>query len=141
MSKKSNVQGLRARLRARAWLYAPVMATSILVLAQPARAEISNSATANGTAGGNPVTSAPGTVDIPVVVANPNLDLAKSIGAAASVVAGSNATITDGGDTIVYHYEITNNGNVTITGVTPVDTGPSFGNPQVAGTGSLPASR
>jgi uncharacterized repeat protein (TIGR01451 family) len=113
------------------------MATSFLAFTQPTLADISNSATASGTYGGNPVTSAPDTVDIPVVVANPSLSISKSIGTGATVAAGANATITDGGDTIVYHYIITNNGNVTITGVTPVDVAPLFGPAQVLGSGSM----
>ena len=137
MKQKSQVQNPRVKSIARTWLYAPVIATSFLAFTQPTLANISNSATASGTYGGNPVTSAPGTVDIPVVAANPSLSIAKSIGTAASVAAGANATITDGGDIIIYHYIITNNGNVTITGVTPIDVGPSFGNPQTAGTGTM----
>ena len=137
MITRQQVQSSKVRSIARAWIYAPVMATSFLAFAQPTLADISNSATASGTYGGNPVTSAPDTVDIPVVAANPSLSIAKSIGTVATVALGSNATITDGGDTIIYHYIITNNGNVTITGVTPVDVGPSFGNPQTAGTGSM----
>ena len=137
MQTKLEIESSRAKSMARTWMYAPVLATSFLMLTQSAHADISNSATASGNFGGNPVTSAPDTVDVPVVTANPSMVIAKSIGTAASVAAGANATITDGGDTIIYHYIITNNGNVTITGVTPVDTGPSFGNPQTAGTGSL----
>lgn len=137
MQTKQQEQSSKVKAIARTWIYAPVIAASFLALAQQAQAFISNSATASGTYGGNPVTSAPDTVDIPVVTANPSLSIAKSIGTAASVALGANATITDGGDTIVYHYIITNNGNVTITGVTPVDAGPSFGTAQVAGTGSM----
>jgi uncharacterized repeat protein (TIGR01451 family) len=137
MITKPQAQSPKIRSIARAWIYAPVMATSFLALAQPTYADIDNTATANGTYSGNPVTSAPDSVNIPVVTANPSLSIAKSIGTAATVAAGVNATITDGGDTIVYHYIITNNGNVTITGVTPVDAGPLFGTAQVAGTGSM----
>lgn len=121
----------------RASFYALVVVATFLTIAQPVWAEISNSATAGGTIGGNPITSVPDTVDIPVAAANPNLSITKSIGTAASVATGANNTITDAGDTIVYHYVITNSGNTTITGVAPVDAGPSFGNPQTAGTGSL----
>jgi hypothetical protein len=137
MQRKQQVQDSRVKSIARAWIYAPILAGSFLAYTQPTLADISNSATASGTYGGNPVTSASDTVDIPVVTANPSLSIAKSIGTAASVALGANASITDSGDTIVYHYIITSNGNVTITGVTPVDAGPSFGNPQTAGTGSM----
>lgn len=137
MNTKQQAQSSKVRSIALAWIYAPVMATSFLALAQPTYADIDNSATASGTYSGNPVASGPSAVSIPVVAANPSLSIAKSIGTVASVALGSNATITDGSDTIIYHYIITNNGNVTITGVTPVDVGPSFGNPQTGGTGSM----
>lgn len=137
MNTKQQGQGSSVRSIVRTWIFAPVMATSFLAFTQPTEAFISNSATASGTYSGNPVTSAPSTVNISVVAANPSLSIAKSIGTAATIAAGANATITDAGDTIVYHYIITNNGNVTITGVTPVDAGPKFGTAQVAGTGSM----
>ena len=137
MEKRLNTSKSRVTPFARTWLYGPLMATSFLALTQPTYADISNTATASGTYAGNPVTSAPDTFDIPVVTANPSLSIAKSVGTPASTALGTNATITDGGDTIVYHYIITNNGNVTITGVTPVDAGPLFGNPQTAGAGSM----
>ena len=137
MNKTQRLQNSTVGSVARVWIYAPIITASFLGLAHPTQSAITNSATASGTYGGNPVTSAPSTVNIAVVAANPSLSIAKSIGTAATLAGGSNATITDGGDTIVYHYIITNNGNVTITGVTPVDAGPSFGNPQVAGTGSM----
>ena len=139
MQTKHQLQTSRVKSIARAWIYAPVMAGSFLAFTQPTEAFISNSATASGTYSGNPVTSAPDTVDMAVVTANPSLSIAKSIGTAASIAAGADATITDAGDTIVYHYIITNNGNVTITGVTPVDVGPKFGPLQVAGTNVLSA--
>lgn len=137
MQTKLGIENSRAKSMARTWMHAPILATSFLMFTLPAQADISNSAIASGTYSGNPIASAPDTVDVPVVTANPSMVIAKSIGTAASVAAGVNAAITDGGDTIIYHYIITNNGNVTVTGVTPVDAGPSFGNPQTAGSGSL----
>ena len=137
MQTKSKSRNSTVRSTARTWIYAPVMATSFLAFTQPTEAFISNSATASGTYSGNPVTSGASTVDIPVVTANPSLSIAKSVKTVASVALGPNATITDVGDRIVYHYIITNNGNVTITGVTPVDVGPKFGPSQVAGSGSM----
>ena len=139
MQTKSKARNSTVRSTARAWIYAPVMATSFLAFTQPTEAFITNSATASGTYSGSSVTSGASAVNIPVVAANPRLSIAKSIGTAASVAAGANATITDALDTIVYHYIITNSGNVTITGVTPVDAGPKFGPSQVAGTGSMSA--
>ena len=139
MQTKSKAWNSKVKSIARTWIFAPVMATSFLAFTQPTEAFITNSATASGTYSGSPVTSGASAVNIPVVAANPRLSIAKSIGTAASVAAGANATITDALDTIVYHYIITNSGNVTITGVTPVDSGPKFGPSQVAGTGSMSA--
>jgi uncharacterized repeat protein (TIGR01451 family) len=138
MQMKSKVQNSRVRPIARTWIYAPVIATSFLALAQPTYAGIDNSATASGTYGVTTVTSAPSLVSIPVVTANPSLSMTKTVLTPATIGAG-NASITDAGDTITYQYVILNTGNVTISGVTPVDTGPSFGNPQTAGTGSMGA--
>jgi uncharacterized repeat protein (TIGR01451 family) len=138
MKTKQQSQSSKVRSIARAWIYAPVMATSFLAIAQPTYADIDNSATASGTYGVTTITSPPSVVNIPVVVANPQLSVAKSVFTAATTAAG-NPAITDAGDTIVYQYIITNNGNVTITNVTPIDTGPLFGVASDAGTGSLSA--
>ena len=139
MTTRQQAQSSKVRSIARAWIYAPIMATSFLVLAQPTQATIDNTATASGFYGIVPVMSAGDTVNIPVVTANPSLSIAKSVSVAATTALGAESGITDGGDTITYQYIVTNNGNVTLTGVTPVDTGPSFGNPQVAGTNLLGA--
>lgn len=130
----------KVRSIARAWIYAPVMATSFLAFAQPTHATIDNTATASGLYGLVPVTSAGDTVNIPVVLANPSLSVVKSVSVPATTEAvGSEPGVTDGLDTITYQYLVTNTGNVTITGVTPVDAGPSFGNPQTPGDNALGA--
>jgi uncharacterized repeat protein (TIGR01451 family) len=102
----------------------------------PANAAIDNTATASGSYGASTVTSSPDPATVPVTVKDPRLSLAKSA-AAPTTSSGANGTITDAGDTITFTYIITNNGNVTISGVTPVDTGPTFNG--AAGTGSLGA--
>ena len=136
MQTKSKAWNSKVKSIARTWIFAPVMATSFLAFTQPTEAFITNSATASGTYSASTITSAPSAVNIPVVLANPSLSIAKSIKTIASTGLGVNGTITDAGDTIVYHYIITNNGNVTITGVTPVDAKPKFGPAQVTGTGA-----
>ncbi len=100
----------------------------------PANAAIDNTATASGSYGASTVTSSPDPATVPVTLKDPRLSLSKSA-AAPTTASGANGTITDAGDTITFTYIITNNGNVTISGVTPVDTGPTFNG--AAGTGSL----
>ena len=140
MITKQQAQSSKVRSIARAWIYAPVVATSFLALVQPTLAAIENTATASGFYSGNPVTSAGDTVNIPVVLANPSLSVVKSVSVPATTEAvGSEPGVTDGLDTITYQYLVTNTGNVTITGVTPVDAGPSFGNPQTPGDNALGA--
>ncbi len=134
---------LSVRKLARTWIYTPVIATSFLVSVQPAFATIDNSAVATGTYNAAPVNSPTSNlVQIPVTAANPSLSVAKSVYApfpapAVSINLGADATITDAGDKIIYQYIITNNGNVTMSSVAPVDPGPKFGPSQIAGTGSF----
>ena len=121
---------------ARTWIYTPVIATSFLVSAQPSLATIDNSAVATGTYNAAAVNSPTSNlVQIPVTAANPSLSIAKSINTAASIAGGTDPAITDAGDTIKYQYIITNNGNVTMSSVVPVDPKPKFGTAQVTGTG------
>ena len=64
----------------------------------------------------------------------PAISMSKSAGTPTFANGGS-ATLTDGGDTILYTYTVNNTGNIAINGVTVSDAGPTFdGN---AGTGSL----
>jgi hypothetical protein len=139
MQTKQQAQGSKVRSIARAWTFAPVMATSFLAFTQPTEAFISNSATASGTYGVSTVTSPPDTVDITVVTANPDLSIVKTVSVSATTAFGPEPSITDGGDTITYQYVVKNEGNVTMTGVTPVDAAPNFGPSQIAGTGSMAA--
>ncbi|MEZ5870927.1 MAG: hypothetical protein R3D32_03600 [Nitratireductor sp.] len=106
-----------------------------LFAASPALADISNTATVNGTFGGNPVTATSSQVDVPVAAPDHNLDISKVVATAATQGSGTLATATDGGDTIVYRYTVTNAGNITETNIAIVDAGPTFDT--VAGTGSF----
>ena len=126
------------RAVARKWIFTPVLATSFLIATQPGYATIDNTATANGTPSSGTLTPATSnTVQIPVTVGNASLSIAKSVFAAATTGTGTDTTITDGGDTITYQYIITNNGNITLTSVVPVDPKPKFGPTQIIGTGSF----
>jgi uncharacterized repeat protein (TIGR01451 family) len=146
-SEGTSIMRIKARNRkpiirtvARTWITTPVVAVSFLACASPTFATIDNQATASGTYNAGTITSPQSNlVAIPVSPAAPNLSVAKSVFTVAGTALGSNNAITDGGDQIVYRYIITNNGNVTINGVVPLDAGPSFGSPQTLGTGSMSA--
>jgi uncharacterized repeat protein (TIGR01451 family) len=98
-----------------------------------AHAALENTAIASGTYGGGTITSDPDSVSVPVAPATPALKLSKTAGTITTQLGGS--SVVDGGDTVTYNYVIENTGNVTLSNVTPVDTGPTFvGN---AGTGTM----
>jgi uncharacterized repeat protein (TIGR01451 family) len=123
---------------ARTWIYTPVIATSFLISAQPSLATIDNTAVATGTYNASPVNSPTSNlVSVPVTAANPSLSVAKSVLTPATIASGANATITDSGDKITYQYIVTNNGNVTMSSVVPIDPKPKFGTAQVTGTGTF----
>jgi hypothetical protein len=101
----------------------------------PTLAFIENTATASGTYNSGTTTSPGSLVTVPVTSATPTLTTVKSVTAGPTSTAGTDNTITDGGDTITFQYVVTNTGNVTITGVTPVEAAaPTFNS--TAGTGS-----
>lgn len=103
--------------------------------AAPAFATIDNTAQAVGTytAAGD-TTSGTDSENVPVAPKAPEFTVSKAAGAP-TVANGANNAIVDAGDTITFTYTVQNTGNVTMTAVIPVDTGPTFnGN---AGTGSL----
>jgi uncharacterized repeat protein (TIGR01451 family) len=138
MNINSNNRRSTIRTVARTWIYTPVIATSFLISAQPTFATIDNRAIATGTYNAAAVNSPQSNlVQIPVTTAGPSLSVAKSVLTPATVNLGTNTTIADAGDRIVFQYIVTNNGNVSMTAVVPVDPGPRFGPSQVLGTGTF----
>ena len=115
--------------RSSPWGLSRKLGASVLTLALfasqvgSAYADITNTATANGTPAGGTLVPPTSSVNVPVALSTPSLTISKS--AAAPVDVDGDGVI-NAGDTITFTYSILNNGNVTITGVTPVDTGPTF---------------
>jgi uncharacterized repeat protein (TIGR01451 family) len=98
----------------------------------PVYAAIDNTATANGTPAAGTLTPPSDSASVPVATGVPTLTVLKTAAAPVDTVADG---VIRAGDTITYTYVVTNSGNVSISGVTPVDAGPTFNN--LAGTGSL----
>ncbi|WP_284283904.1 DUF7507 domain-containing protein [Portibacter lacus] len=84
-----------------------------------------NIAVANGTPpAGPPITSEPDTA-MTTVPNMPILTINKTA-SAASITEGVNPLLSDGGDYVDYTFEVTNEGNVTLTDVIVTDLGPLF---------------
>ncbi len=110
--------------------------TFVMAQVTPTLASIDNTATAIGTYNGSTTSYGSSSQSVPVAPAAPSMTILKTA-AAPTVAAGTNGSQTDAGDTITFTYVVTNNGNVTMNGVAPVDGGPKFGG--IAGTNSLGA--
>jgi uncharacterized repeat protein (TIGR01451 family) len=115
-----------------------VLATSFLIATQPTFATIDNTATATGTPSSGTLTApTSNTVSVPVTAANASLSIAKSVVGSVTTANGADNAIIDAGDTITYQYIVTNNGNITLTSVVPIDPKPNFGPSQLLGTGTF----
>lgn len=100
------------------------------------QAQIYNEATVTGSYGATEV-DATDDESVDVVEGAPALAIVKTATDPTIDAVGSQLDRTDAGDTITYTFVITNEGNVTLTGVTPDDDGPTFNGE--AGTGTLSA--
>ena len=115
-----------------------VLLAGTFVAAQvaPALATIDNTANAIGTYGGSTNNYGSSTQNVPVAPGAAQLTVTKSAGLP-TTANGADNTIVDANDTITYSYTVKNTGTVTLTGVVPVDTGPTFNG--TAGTATLGA--
>jgi uncharacterized repeat protein (TIGR01451 family) len=118
--------------------YIPLAAVAALsLMPSAANADIDNTANATGTYNSGTITSNNDSEAVDVTNAAPSLDIAKSVLSGPTTALGANATQTDALDTITFRYIVTNNGNVTMTGVVPVDAQPTFNGTN--GTNTFPA--
>ena len=108
---------------------------NMFAAADPATA-IDNTASATGEPTGGVLPTVPDSTAETGFELVAQLSLSKSAGAP-TIGLGVNTSATDAGDTIVYSFEVTNSGDVSIDTLVINDTGPTFNG--VTGTGTLSA--
>lgn len=87
---------------------------------------IDNTASATGAPVAGVPNNAPNSTAETGIVPNPSMTVLKEVSPVTS--------FDEAGDTITYQYTVTNTGNITIDGVVPTDSGPTFNGQPAAGT-------
>lgn len=124
-------QSVRLHSRRSRLLASGVAAMTLASAVQPAFAAIDNTATVSGTYNAAPVPTAQDGESVPVASPNQVLTATKSGVINNTVIADPDI---EPGDTITYTVNIKNDGNVTMTGVTPADLGVTFNSVASSGT-------
>jgi hypothetical protein len=89
-------------------------------------AALSNTAEATGTPAAGTLVNPTDTLSLPVTPAAATYTVATTV-VSTTTSNGATPTLTDGLDVITYQYVIDNTGNVTLSGVSLTDPGPTFG--------------
>lgn len=127
MSTQQEAAKKAMRTVSRARASASLLTAGALIAASiPAHAAIDNLATANGTPSRGTLTAPTDNESVPVAPLNRSLNIVKSVSVVTDGNGNDTGTIDGAGDIVTFRYVITNNGNATLTAVTPVDAGPTF---------------